>query len=70
MSTSEDVRTISKLTRETLENKIAWKIIAPDPTKIENEIIGNVYATTVLNKPFRLYKFKWRSFLNEVTFED
>jgi hypothetical protein len=71
MNTRDYVRFLSKLNRETKENKIEWqKSTSPVKSLIGSEtIIDFVYTANVVDKIIRLFKFKEKHYYDEDVYD-
>lgn len=71
MNTKHSIKIIVKLNRDTKDNKIKWEINRNKPNSLSgNELLSdNVYTCTVLEKNFRLYKYRAKHYYDEDAYE-
>ncbi len=72
MSNDKISKIIIKLNRETKEDKIKWvKNNREMPSSLSGSegLVGLVYYADVIDKTLRLYKYNFKSFYDEVTWE-
>ncbi len=70
MSTSKYLKIIVKLNRDTNEEKIYWEINRSIPLLSAHErLIDNVYTVKISDKNLRLFKYDYRYYLDEDTYD-
>lgn len=71
MNTHSALETISKLNRETKEDRVVWQVNRSIPSSLlgTEELMDNVYMTKVLEKYLRLYKLQVKYYFDEGAYE-
>jgi len=71
MNTSQSVRLVAKLNRDTKENKIKWRVSPSGALSLAGTetVLDNAYICKVLDKYIRLFRLKAKFYYDEGAYE-